>query len=99
MTEIDPQSLTAADWDQIQTTLVYLWVLWVAVITMAMSLLVAHAIIPSLTTTGHLGPRVERIRPVFYAAAAAAAAVALFAFVGFLAESEVLRTIYTKVWI
>ena len=99
MTEIDPQSLTSADWDQIQTTLVYLWVLWLSVIAMALSLLVAHAVIPSLATTGHIGPRVERVRPIFYMAAAAAAAIALFAFVGFVTESEVVRTIYTKVWI
>lgn len=99
MTEIDPQSLTSADWDQIQTTLVYLWLLWLSVIAMALSLLVAHAIIPSLATTGHIGPRVERVRPIFYMAAAAAAAIALFAFVGFVTESEVVRTIYTKVWI
>ncbi len=99
MTEIDPQSLTSADWDQIQTTLVYLWLLWLSVIAMALSLLVAHAVIPSLATTGHIGPRVERVRPIFYMAAAAAAAIALFAFVGFVTESEVVRTIYTKVWI
>lgn len=99
MTEIDPQSLTSADWDQIQTTLVYLWLLWLSVIAMALSLLVAHAIIPSLATTGHIGPRVERVRPLFYAAAAAAGAIALFALFGFVTESDVLRTIYTKVWI
>jgi len=99
VTEIDPQSLTSADWDQIQTTLVYLWLLWLSVIAMALSLLVAHAVIPSLATTGHIGPRVERVRPIFYMAAAAAAAIALFAFVGFVTESEVVRTIYTKVWI
>ncbi|MYD37147.1 MAG: hypothetical protein F4X20_09155 [Dehalococcoidia bacterium] len=99
MTEIDPQSLTAADWEQIETTLVYLWLLWLSVIGMALSLLVAHAIIPSLATTGHVGPRVERVRPIFYFAAALAAAIAIFAFVGFLTESDVLRTIYTKVWI
>ncbi len=99
MTEIDPQSLTSADWDQIQTTLVYLWVLWLSVIAMALSLLVAHAVIPSLATTGHIGSGVERVRPIFYVAAAIAAAIAIFAFVGFVTESEVVRTIYTKVWI
>ena len=99
MTEIDPQSLTAADWDQVQTTLVYLWLLWLAVVTMAMSLLVAHAVIPSLATTGHIGPQVERVRPIFYGLAAIAAVIAIFAFIGFVTESEVVRTIYTKVWI
>ncbi|MCY4575685.1 MAG: hypothetical protein OXC55_03650 [Chloroflexi bacterium] len=99
MTEIDPQSLTSADWDQIQTTLVYLWVLWLSVIAMALSLLVAHAVIPSLATTGHIGSGVERVRPIFYVAAAIAAAIAIFTFVGFVTESEVVRTIYTKVWI
>ncbi len=99
MTEIDPQPLTSADWDQVQATLGYLWLLWLAVITMALSLLVAHAIIPSLATTGHIGPQVVRFRPIFYGAAAVAAAIAFFAFYGFLTESEVLRTIYTKVWI
>ena len=99
MTEIDPLPLTSADWDQVQTTLVYLWILWLAVITAALSMLVAHAVIPSLATTGHIGPQVERVRPVFYGVAALAAAVSLFTFIGFLNESEVLRTIYTKVWI
>ncbi len=99
MTEIDPQSLTSADWDQIQTTLVYLWVLWLSVIAMALSLLVAHAVIPSLATTGHIGSGVERVRPIFYVAAAIAAAISIFAFVGFVTESDVVRTIYTKVWI
>jgi len=99
VTEIDPQSLTSADWDQIQTTLVYLWVLWLSVIAMALSLLVAHAVIPSLATTGHIGSGVERVRPIFYVAAAIAAAIAIFTFVGFVTESEVVRTIYTKVWI
>ena len=99
MTEIDPQSLTAADWDQVQATLVYLWLLWLSVVAMAMSLLIAHAVIPSLATTGHVGPAVERARPIFYVLGAIAAAVALFAFVGFVTESEVLRDIYTKVWI
>lgn len=99
MTEIDPQPLTSADWDQIQTTLVYLWLLWLSVIGMALFLLVAHAIIPSLATTGHVGPRVERIRPIFYVAAAITTTIAIFAFIGFLTESDVLRTIYTKVWI
>ncbi len=99
MTEIDPQPLVAADWEQIETTLVYLWLLWIAVITMAMSLLIGHAVIPSLTTTGHIGPVFERVRPLFYLAAAGAAAVSLFALVGFVNESVVLREIYTKVWI
>ena len=99
MTEIDPQPLVAADWEQIETTLIFLWALWLSVIAMAMSLLVAHAVIPSLTTTGHLGARAERIRPVFYVAAAIAAAISIFCFVGFVTESEVVRNIYTKVWI
>ncbi len=99
MTEIDPQSLSSADWNQIETTLVFLWLLWLSVVSMALLLLVAHAIIPSLTTTGHIGPRVGRLRAPVYAAAAVAAAVSLYAFIGFVTESEVLRTIYTRVWI
>ena len=99
MTEIDPQPLSSADWSQVEATLGFLWLLWLSVVSMALLLLVAHAIIPSLSATGHIRPQIARARPVVYAAAAAAAAVALFAFIGFVSASEVLRTIYTKVWI
>lgn len=99
MTEIDPLQLTAADWDQVGATLGFLWVFWLSVVGAALLLLTAHAIIPSLTTTGHLGPQFSRIRPVIYVIAIVVALVAAYAFVSFVNESSVLRTIYGKVWI
>ena len=99
MTEIDPLQLTAADWNQVERTLGFLWVFWLTVVSAALLLLIAHAIIPSLVTTGHLGPQVQRVRPVVYIIAILVSLVAIYAFVGFVNESSVLRTIYTKVWI
>ena len=99
MTEVDPQVLTAAQWDEVSTTLVYIWVFVFFLGSFAGNLLIAHALIPSLAITGHVGRRVSALRPVFYSLAVVFVLATAWAVVNFVNSSEVLRTIYPKVWI
>ena len=50
----DPKALTTANWDDIHQWLIFLWIYLPLVITFAFTLLLAHAIIPSLMATGQL---------------------------------------------
>ncbi|MBI2872713.1 MAG: hypothetical protein HYY00_05950 [Chloroflexi bacterium] len=68
----DPQFITSADWNNLGRLLTMLWLFVAAVVGLAGSFLLAHAVIPSLLTTGELEewtPRLQRLRPVLYAAA------------------------------
>jgi hypothetical protein len=99
VTEVDPLPLTGADWNQVSATLSFTWAFFLTMIPAAIMFLSAHAVIPSLVITGDVGTLVGRTRPVFYLLAVAGAAAAGWSIVNFIAASEVLRTIYPKVWI
>ncbi len=99
MTEVDPLPLTSADWNQVSSTLFFVWTFFLTMIPAAIMFLVAHTVIPSLVITEHVGPLIQRTRPVFYLLAVAGAAAAGWSIVNFIVASEVLRTIYPKVWI
>jgi hypothetical protein len=99
VTEVDPLAISAAQWAQVQDTLIYLWVFWLSVIGGAVLFITGHAVIPSLAFTGHIGSRARAARPVFYLLALLAALGAAWALASFLNASEVLRIIYPKVWI
>lgn len=99
MTEVDPVALTSADWNQVSTTLTYIWLSFGALASMGLLLLTAHAIIPSLIITGHVSRSLNKVRPVFYALAVGAAFGTAWAFYNLVTASEVLRTIYPKTWI
>ena len=50
----DPKALTSTDWNNIHLFLQWFWIYFPLVVTFAVTMLTAHAIIPSLVTTGHL---------------------------------------------
>ncbi len=99
MTEVDPQIITASQWDEITSALVYFWLLVFFLGSFAGNLLIAHSVIPSLHTTGHIGDRVVRVRPFFYVMTVVFALAVVWAVVQVVDATEVLRTIYPKVWI
>ena len=99
MTEVDPRGLTALEWQQVSDTLFYLWMFVFFMGAVAANFLVAHALIPTLVWTRHLPQRAHVVRPVFYLVAIAAAAGVAWAAVNAINSSEVLRTLYPKVWI
>ena len=58
----DPKALTSANWNDIHIWLTWLWTYVPLVLTFALTMLTAHAIIPSLILTGHLPQGANRLR-------------------------------------
>ncbi len=58
----DPKALTGANWNDIHIWLQWLWIYAPLVFTFALTMLVAHAFIPSLVATGHLPAGANRLR-------------------------------------
>ena len=58
----DPKALTTANWQDIHVWLQFFWIYFPLVLTFAVTVLTAHAIIPSLVRTGHISPRAHRVR-------------------------------------
>lgn len=58
----DPKALTAADWQNIHLLLQWLWIYLPLIVTAAVTLVTAHALIPSLVITGHLPESTLKMR-------------------------------------
>ena len=58
----DPKALTGVNWHDLHVWLQWLWIYLPLVVTFALTVLIAHAIIPSLVTTGHLPATASRLR-------------------------------------
>ena len=58
----DPKALTTASWHNIHLYLQWFWIYLPVLVTFALTMLTAHAIIPSLVITGHLPSSAQRFR-------------------------------------
>ena len=58
----DPKGLTTASWQNIHYFLQWFWIYLPVLVAFALTMLTAHAIIPSLVITGHLPPGAGRAR-------------------------------------
>ncbi len=58
----DPKALTSVEWNNIHLFLQWFWIYFPIVTTFAITMLTAHAIIPSLVITGHLPESTQRLR-------------------------------------
>ena len=58
----DPNALTSVEWNNIHNFLMWFWIYFPIVVTFALTLLAAHAIIPSLVNTGQLPESAQRLR-------------------------------------
>ncbi len=58
----DPKSLTSSNWNDIHIWLTLMWIYIPVILTFALSMLTAHAIIPSLIITGQLPPSASRLK-------------------------------------
>ena len=58
----DPKALTGANWNDIHVWLVWFWTYLPLVIAFALSMVTAHAVIPSLVITRHLPASANRLR-------------------------------------
>ena len=58
----DPKAISSANWNDIHIWLTYLWVYVPLVLSFALTLLTAHALIPSLVITGHIPASANRLK-------------------------------------
>ena len=58
----DPKSLTSVDWNDIHVWLTLMWIYIPILLTFALTMLTAYAIIPSLIITGQLKPSAARLK-------------------------------------
>ncbi len=86
-------------WDEIGTGLIYFWGALFMVVAMAVSFLLAHAIIPSLVGTRDLPQGFARLRPVFYVSAVVSLLLALFLYYTTWETISVYLEIYPRKWI
>ncbi|MDA1127267.1 MAG: hypothetical protein O2913_01030 [Chloroflexi bacterium] len=90
----DPKALTSAEWHNIHMFLQWFWIYLPIVVTFALTMLTAHALIPSLVNTGQLPESMQKVRPVLTAFAVLVFAVAVVILVlGINAQLDV-----SKIW-
>jgi hypothetical protein len=58
----DPKALTSANWQDIHLLLQWLWIYLPLIATGAVTMVIAHAFIPSLIITGHVPPGWIKLR-------------------------------------
>jgi len=79
----DPKALTSIEWNNIHMFLQWFWIYLPIVLAFGLTLLTAHAIIPSLVNTGQLPESTQKLRPVLtlFAAGLFAAGVVILVLV------------------
>jgi len=96
---MDPEYITSADWRDIGNFLTYIWLILLFNIGFGFNFLMAHAIIPSLVSSGHLPQRLDKARRVFYGGAFVALALVVFVASRALVEGRFIENIWSRSWI
>ncbi len=92
----DPKALTSVEWQNIHLFLQWFWIYLPIVITFAITMLTAHALIPSLVNTGQLPVSTQRLRlPLTVFAALVFVAAVVILVLGINATLDV-RQIYPR---
>lgn len=96
----DPGAITAADWLQIGKWMTRLWVYFFLIVGFAFTILTAHAIIPSLVSTGHLREDEARgLRRPMYLVALVILGVAMFFLTLTVNKTYLLEDFWDRFWI
>lgn len=93
---IDPRTITGADWPGIELLVYLLWGLVVINVSFAFSMLVAHAVIPSMVATGHIPSRVLSFRPLLTVLAFLFLVAALFIVSSWVFNLKAVYGVYPK---
>lgn len=100
---MDPSFITTLDWSQIGALLKFLWGYLVFIVALAGSLLLAHAVLPSLRNSGHLSAEMlqltRKARPLLYLLGLLALALAAVFMASVVAKADVLEQLYARWWI
>ena len=86
-------------WDELNTGFIFFWLALLMMVAVAVSFLLAHAIIPSLVGTRDLPQGFAKLRPVFYAAAIISLLLALFLYYTTWETVSVYLEVFPRKWI
>ena len=92
----DPKALTTANWQDIHVWLTWFWIYVPVVFTFAVTMLTAHAIIPSLIRTGHIPAGTQRLRIPLTAFAAVILVAAVILMVLVVITAQNLENFYDR---
>ncbi len=59
---MDPKALTSTDWHNIHLFLQWFWIYFPLIVTFAITMLTAYALIPSAVATGHLPSSAAKLK-------------------------------------
>ena len=99
MPEVDPEIVDAAKWSLIGDWLHWLWAYFFVIVLLAFTFLTAHAVIPSLVSSGHLPGQFTKLRGPMYLGVAVFAALAVLFMVLTVGNSLLLENLYNRFWI
>ncbi|MDP2660506.1 MAG: hypothetical protein Q8R28_07240 [Dehalococcoidia bacterium] len=91
-----PQTIGTADWANLSSLVVTLWLFAFFTVTFAINILIGHALIPSLAYSGQLPRLVKPLRPLFYLVAAVALVIDIFIVLRLGAQLGILQNIYPR---
>ena len=95
----DPKALTSVEWNNIHMFLQWFWIYFPIVVTFGLTLLVAHAVIPSMVSTGQLPESTQKLRvPLTGVAALLFVAGGIILSLGIYAQLDV-KAIYDRLLI
>ena len=96
---VDPGAIGYAQWSQISSLLVNLWLVVASVVLFAANMLIGFNSIPSLMASGHIPNSVGKTRPLFYTLAVFFFGLAVFFLVRVIDRADVLRDFWPDYWI
>ena len=96
---VDPEAVDAALWADIGHWMHWLWAYLFSVVFLAFSFLTAHAVIPSLVSSGHLPRKFLKLRSPMYLFAVVFFGLAVFFMVWTVQNTMLLEELYDRFWI
>lgn len=97
---MDPRFITAVEWAATVPMIISLWAFAGVMVAFAFSLMLGHAVIPSLVDTRHLPVRAASFRPLMYILAVVFFVIAVVIFLNLVLNLlGTIYDIYPKVWI
>lgn len=94
-----PQPLTESEWSQIYQAILWLVLIHASVVFFAGSILMARALLPSLTDTNDIPARARKLVPVFYLAALVGFIAIIVSAVMFFDNASIVTDIYDRTWV
>ena len=99
MPEVDPAAVNADSWSQIGDWLHWLWAYFFCIVILAFTFLTAHAIIPSLVSSGHLPRTYLKLRRPMYTGVIIFIGLAMLFLTWTVTNSHLLEDVYNRFWI